>query len=291
MLYASAATEFPNDWLDQTMSYQLIQTTSFAMHPRLVDYITVALVWMHCSCLLVILRRRTCWFSSLQRASAESLARRQNAVVSTYVNYIVLLSLTPSTICWLHCSSLLIDLPVRRRFSLASGSSIDWFHCSFSSLQRESAESLARRQNSVVSTYVNVIVLLSLTPSTICWLHCSSLLIDLPVRRRFSLASGSYIDCFLFASTPACAPADLSSSADCDDITADVIIADSDLCASSQLLIVMTSSLLLIASSRIYADVITADTRFLFASIQQLISSTSEHCSLLLKCSSSILLQ
>ncbi|KZV14721.1 transcription factor CYCLOIDEA [Dorcoceras hygrometricum] len=29
------ATRFPNDWLDQTMSYQLIQTTSFAMHPRL----------------------------------------------------------------------------------------------------------------------------------------------------------------------------------------------------------------------------------------------------------------
>ncbi|KZV35734.1 hypothetical protein F511_14089 [Dorcoceras hygrometricum] len=49
-------TGFPNDWLDQTMSYQPIQTTSFAMHPRLVDYITVALVWMHCSCLLVILR-------------------------------------------------------------------------------------------------------------------------------------------------------------------------------------------------------------------------------------------
>ncbi|KZV49170.1 hypothetical protein F511_04439 [Dorcoceras hygrometricum] len=40
---------------------------------------------------------------------------------------------------------------------------------------------------------------------------------------------------------------------------------------SSQLLIMMTSSLLLIASSRIYADVITADSRFLFASIQQLI--------------------
>ncbi|KZV26214.1 hypothetical protein F511_44870 [Dorcoceras hygrometricum] len=55
---------------------------------------------------------------------------------------------------------------------------------------------------------------------------------------------------------PAYATADLSSSADCDDITADVIIADSDLCASSQLLIVMMSSLLLIASSRIYAELI-----------------------------------
>ncbi|KZV26376.1 hypothetical protein F511_38038 [Dorcoceras hygrometricum] len=49
------ATEFPNDWLDQTMSYQLIQTTSFAMHPRLVNYITEALVWMYCSCLLVMM--------------------------------------------------------------------------------------------------------------------------------------------------------------------------------------------------------------------------------------------
>ncbi|KZV30053.1 hypothetical protein F511_27062 [Dorcoceras hygrometricum] len=56
------ATGFPNDWLDQTMSYQLIQTTSFAMNPRLVDYITVALVWMHCSSLLVSLERSTCWF-------------------------------------------------------------------------------------------------------------------------------------------------------------------------------------------------------------------------------------
>ncbi|KZV42639.1 hypothetical protein F511_17563 [Dorcoceras hygrometricum] len=61
----------------------------------------------------------------------------------------------------------------------------------------------------------------------------------------------------LLMSSTLSAPAELSSSADCDDITADVIIADSDLCASSQLLI----------------------------------SSTSEHCSLLLKCSSSILLQ
>ncbi|KZV37899.1 protein SUPPRESSOR OF FRI 4-like [Dorcoceras hygrometricum] len=74
---------------------------------------------MHCSCMLFILRRSTCWFSSFQRASAESLARRQNAVVSINSNDIVLLSLTPNTNRWLHCSSLLIDLPVRRRFSLA----------------------------------------------------------------------------------------------------------------------------------------------------------------------------
>ncbi|KZV56908.1 putative LRR receptor-like serine/threonine-protein kinase [Dorcoceras hygrometricum] len=47
------ATGFSNDWLDQTMSYQLIQTKSFAMHPRLVDYITEALVWMNCSSRLV----------------------------------------------------------------------------------------------------------------------------------------------------------------------------------------------------------------------------------------------
>ncbi|KZV16085.1 hypothetical protein F511_29010 [Dorcoceras hygrometricum] len=50
------ATGFPNDWLNQTMSYQLIQTTSFAMHPRLIEYNDVALDWMYCSCLLVLLR-------------------------------------------------------------------------------------------------------------------------------------------------------------------------------------------------------------------------------------------
>ncbi|KZV54988.1 hypothetical protein F511_35697 [Dorcoceras hygrometricum] len=60
------------------------------MHPRLVNYITEALVWMYYSCLLVI---------PSQRASAESLARRQNAVVSNYSNDIVLLSLTSSTNC------------------------------------------------------------------------------------------------------------------------------------------------------------------------------------------------
>ncbi|KZV56596.1 hypothetical protein F511_09075 [Dorcoceras hygrometricum] len=128
---------------------------------------------------------------------------------------------------------------------------------------------MLRRQNAVVSTYSNDIVLQSPTSNTNCWLYCNSLLIPSSLS----------------------APAELSSSLDCDDITADVIIADSRSCTSSQLLIVMTSSLLLIASSRIYADVITADSRFLFASIQQLISSTSEHCSSLLNCSSSILLQ
>ncbi|KZV54687.1 hypothetical protein F511_41877 [Dorcoceras hygrometricum] len=38
------ATGFPNDWLDQTMSYQLIQTTSFAMHPRLLLLIVMSLL-------------------------------------------------------------------------------------------------------------------------------------------------------------------------------------------------------------------------------------------------------
>ncbi|KZV29860.1 hypothetical protein F511_06712 [Dorcoceras hygrometricum] len=54
----------------------------------------------------------------------------------------------------------------------------------------------------------------------------------------------------------------VSSSADCDDITADVIIGDSRSSTSSQLLIVMTSSLLLNASSRMYADIISADNSF-----------------------------
>ncbi|KZV45928.1 hypothetical protein F511_28279 [Dorcoceras hygrometricum] len=62
--------------------------------------------------------------------------------------------------------------------------------------------------------------------------------------------------------------------------TADVIIADSRSCASCQLLILdffqsamLSSSLLLAASSSRHADVIIAESRFLFASIQQLIYS------------------
>ncbi|KZV20637.1 hypothetical protein F511_31120 [Dorcoceras hygrometricum] len=46
-LVEKLATGFPNDWLDQTMSYQLIQTTSFAMHPRMFEYNVVALDWMY----------------------------------------------------------------------------------------------------------------------------------------------------------------------------------------------------------------------------------------------------
>ncbi|KZV27937.1 serine/threonine-protein phosphatase 7 long form [Dorcoceras hygrometricum] len=67
------ATGFPNDWVDQTMSYRLIKTTSFAKHPRLVEYNAEALVWIYCSCLLLSC---VCWLST-QRASAESLARRR----------------------------------------------------------------------------------------------------------------------------------------------------------------------------------------------------------------------
>ncbi|KZV34216.1 hypothetical protein F511_39314 [Dorcoceras hygrometricum] len=43
----------------------------------------------------------------------------QNVVVSTYSRDIILQSPTSNTNCWLYCDSLLIDLPVRRRFSLA----------------------------------------------------------------------------------------------------------------------------------------------------------------------------
>ncbi|KZV51831.1 hypothetical protein F511_11208 [Dorcoceras hygrometricum] len=70
---------------------------------------------------------------------------------------------------------------------------------------------IARRQNAVVSINPNDIVLLSLTSSTNCWLHCSSLLIA--------------------------------------DVTADLIIAEPTLALLCQLLIVMTS--LLMSSSLI----------------------------------------
>ncbi|KZV17936.1 G-type lectin S-receptor-like serine/threonine-protein kinase [Dorcoceras hygrometricum] len=136
----------------------------------------------------------------------------------------------------------------------------------------------ARSQNAVVSINPNDIVLLSLTTS-INWLHYSSLLIA-DVTADFIIAD------------PALAL--LFTTADCDDITADVIIADSRSCASSQLLIldffqstILMSSLLLPASSSRHADVIIAESRFLFASIQQLISSFFALLILDLYCSSS----
>ncbi|KZV33445.1 hypothetical protein F511_17761 [Dorcoceras hygrometricum] len=46
-LVSNACDWTSHDWVDQTMSYQLIQTTSFAMHPRLVECNAEALVWMY----------------------------------------------------------------------------------------------------------------------------------------------------------------------------------------------------------------------------------------------------
>ncbi|KZV47087.1 heat shock cognate 70 kDa protein-like [Dorcoceras hygrometricum] len=98
------------------------------------------------------------------------------------------------------------------------------------------------------------------------WMHCS-------LRLVHHLATG----CISRAGSLSCASL---STVDCDDITADVIIADSRSCASCQRLILdffqsamLTSSLLLAASSSRHADIIIAESRFLFASIQQLISS------------------
>ncbi|KZV27854.1 hypothetical protein F511_37488 [Dorcoceras hygrometricum] len=110
---------------------------------------------------------------------------------------------------------------------------------------------LARRQNAVVSTYPNDIVLLSLTSNTNCWLHCSSLLIA-DVTDDFIIADPAFALLFTTAdsfcstadhcsfllivmttllmssslSAPAglLASADLSSSADHDVITDDIII-------------------------------------------------------------------
>ncbi|KZV26284.1 hypothetical protein F511_41005 [Dorcoceras hygrometricum] len=116
----------------------------------------------------------------------------------------------------------------------------------------------ARTKNAVVSIYSNDIVLLSLTSSTNCWLHCSSLL-TADVTADFIIADPDL--------------ALLFKTADCDDITADVIIADSRSCASCQRLILdffqsamLTSSLLLAASSSRHADVIITESRFIFAS-------------------------
>ncbi|KZT75778.1 hypothetical protein F511_47197 [Dorcoceras hygrometricum] len=80
------ATGFPNDWVDQTMSCQLIQTTSFAMHPRLIEYNAVALDWMYklpagsyreCKTLSFQLIQATSFFNrQLHISSAESLSLR-----------------------------------------------------------------------------------------------------------------------------------------------------------------------------------------------------------------------
>ncbi|KZV35785.1 two-component sensor protein histidine protein kinase [Dorcoceras hygrometricum] len=42
-LVSNACDWTSHDWVDQTMSYQLIQTTSFAMHPRLIEYTSLLL--------------------------------------------------------------------------------------------------------------------------------------------------------------------------------------------------------------------------------------------------------
>ncbi|KZV30987.1 hypothetical protein F511_31544 [Dorcoceras hygrometricum] len=69
---------------------------------------------------------------STQSLPAESLAQEQNAVVSTYVNDIVLLSLTPNSICWLH-RILRLDISSTTSLPLAFGCKLP-------------ADSLARRR-------------------------------------------------------------------------------------------------------------------------------------------------
>ncbi|KZV38131.1 organic cation/carnitine transporter 6 [Dorcoceras hygrometricum] len=88
-------------------------------------------------------------------------------------------------------------------------------------IARPSAESLARRQNAVVPTYSNDIVLLSPTSNTNCWLYCDWILLLYFLR-------------LFLASVPAgpFAPADLSSSAEHDVVT-DYIIIDGPLRCSS----------------------------------------------------------
>ncbi|KZV20472.1 hypothetical protein F511_39764 [Dorcoceras hygrometricum] len=111
------------------------------------------------------------------------------------------------------------------------------------------------------------------------WVHCS-------LRLGHHLATGilQLVPCDWYFATAGYQRKEhllnLSLSAECDDITADVIIADSRSCASCQLLILdffqsamLTSSLMLAASSNSHADVIITESRYLFTSIQQLISS------------------
>ncbi|KZV26489.1 hypothetical protein F511_12161 [Dorcoceras hygrometricum] len=208
-----------------------------------------------------------------------------------------------ATAVFFHCAAIGcpdVDLEV-----LANGtSSCDWMRSN-------------SWQNAVVPTYSNDNVLLSPTPNSLDWLNLSAdchhrkilrLILSAKAKRcrsnlferhRFAITNSKYhllvvLRLDTSSSTTSLHLLRLFTTADSFSFLLNVmslLILQLHLLNSNHLLIVMTSSLLLIASSRMYADVITAVSQFLFASIQQLISSTSEHCSLLLNFSSSILLQ
>ncbi|KZV23512.1 hypothetical protein F511_39608 [Dorcoceras hygrometricum] len=157
------ATGFPNDWLDQTMSYQLIKRHRLLC---ILDWLNISLK-LSSGCTIA-----ACWSLPSQSPSAEFLARKQSAVVSIYPNDIVLLSLTSSIICCLRlveqvkiCLQLVVQSLVVKCLRLDFQTTAA---CWSLPSQSPSAEFLARKQNAVVSIYPNDIVLLSLTSSIIC---------------------------------------------------------------------------------------------------------------------------
>ncbi|KZV52084.1 hypothetical protein F511_41269 [Dorcoceras hygrometricum] len=84
------ATGFPNDWLDQMMTYQLIKRHHLLC---ILDWLIISLK-LSSRCTVA-----ACWSLPSQSPSAEFLARKQNAVISIYPNDINLLSLTSIIIC------------------------------------------------------------------------------------------------------------------------------------------------------------------------------------------------
>ncbi|KZV25254.1 hypothetical protein F511_24265 [Dorcoceras hygrometricum] len=91
---------------------------------------------------------------SMQSIPAESLSQEQNAVVSTYVNDIVLLSLTPNSICWLHCS-LRLNISSTTSLPLASGCKLPADSCVWmtSPMTSSTTNPSAESQHDVASSF------------------------------------------------------------------------------------------------------------------------------------------
>ncbi|KZV30520.1 hypothetical protein F511_16908 [Dorcoceras hygrometricum] len=244
------ATGFPNDWLDQTMSYQLIQTTSFSMHPRLIEYNAVALDWMGrlswtgrrylagtvrgrpswYRSLLPEVQGRPSWFTSLELEQHEDQAQRMKSRVEAQnveVQYGSSADQVQSTsaVFKVRCIDKPAGCPVVGREMLATGFPNDWLDQTMS-YQLIQTTSFAMHPRLIE---YNAVALDWIAKAKRCRINLSK-------RHRFAIANSKYhllvnCSCLLIPSLLS-APAELSSSADCDDITADVIIADSRSCAS-----------------------------------------------------------
>ncbi|KZV52993.1 hypothetical protein F511_12226 [Dorcoceras hygrometricum] len=99
---------------------------------------------------------------STQSLPAESLAQEQNAVVSTYVNDIVLLLLTPNSICWLHCS-LRLNISSTTSLPLAYGCKLPADSCVWmtSPMTSSTTNPSADSQHDVASSFASLHLLIT----------------------------------------------------------------------------------------------------------------------------------